>query len=115
SSSEIFELHREYGRVVERRAGNVHLRAVHKNDRSTERPLKIGFVSGDLRKHAVAHFLEPYWEKIDKRNYQLFAYQTQNVYDDVSQRLRAHTSRWRNISGMTDEAVVALVKEDQID
>ena len=115
SPEEVYRLHREYGQVVEKRAGGAHLKRVHKNDKHVDRPLRIGFVSGDLRNHAVAHFLEPFWTKLDRRQFSLFAYQAHTVFDVVSERLRALATEWRDISGMTDEAAASLVREDRID
>src|SRR5690606_24333517 len=108
-------LHREYGKVVEKRTGNAHLKRVHKNDKNAERPLRIGFVSGDLRNHAVAHFLEPFWNNLDETKFSWFAYQTHSLFDTISERMRAKSSGWRDISALSDEAAAALIREDKID
>src|SRR5690606_10541397 len=100
TAEEVFRLHREYGKVVEKRTGNAHLKRVHKNDKNAERPLRIGFVSGDLRNHAVAHFLEPFWNNLDETKFSWFAYQTHSLFDTISERMRAKSSGWRDISAL---------------
>lgn len=44
------------------------------NDRDPDRPLRIGFVSGDLYGHAVARFLEPVLRHLDRTRFHLQAY-----------------------------------------
>ena len=60
----------------------------HAHDRNPERPLRIGFVSGDLRRHAVAHFMEPMFEALGQRGLDLVAYSNLAREDEVSARLR---------------------------
>jgi len=112
---EIFRRHREFGKSVE-----AHLsRSVsfdHSNlDRNPDRPLRIGFVSADLRNHAVAHFLEPYWTNLDKSQFHIYAYSNSNTEDDVSRRFRAHASSWHRVTEMDDAQLARLIAREQVD
>src|SRR6202030_1420429 len=56
-AASLFAEHCRVGDIIEART-----RAswpCHAHDPDTERPLRVGFVSGDLRSHVVAHFVEP--------------------------------------------------------
>ena len=56
SRSELFEEHRRWGANLEAQVAST--RRPHNNTLDPDRRLRIGYVSADLRNHAVAHFLE---------------------------------------------------------
>ncbi|MEM5384679.1 tetratricopeptide repeat protein [Paraburkholderia phymatum] len=79
------------------------------------RPLRIGFVSGDLRGHPVAVFIEGLITAVNPDRVQLFAYATQPSEDHVTARLKPHFGVWRDISALSDEAAADLIGRDGID
>ncbi|CAO4180325.1 tetratricopeptide repeat protein [Methylorubrum aminovorans] len=85
------------------------------NDRDADRPLRIGFVSGDLCTHAVARFIEPFLRHLDQAQYEARAYMTQAAEDAVSARLRTVFSGWHNIAGLSDDEAADLIEADAID
>jgi predicted O-linked N-acetylglucosamine transferase (SPINDLY family) len=90
--------------------------AVHPNDRDPSRLIKVGFVSGDLYNHAVAHFIEPVLEALQHSSQlMLHAYYNGIVEDEVTQRLRSYMASWRNIEGRPDDEVEARIRADGID
>ncbi|WP_342357243.1 hypothetical protein [Methylobacterium bullatum] len=84
-------------------------------DRDPERRLRIGLVSGDLCTHAVARFIEPFLEHLDRSSMDVYAYMTHAHEDDVSRRLSTMLDGWRNISGLDDDAAADLIEADAID
>lgn len=80
------------------------------------RPLRIGYVSADFRRHSVAFFIEPLLERHDRAGYVPYC------YSDVA-RPDSHTARfeeivgngWRDIRGCNHESFAARVREDEID
>lgn len=88
---------------------------VHANPADPERPLRVGFVSGDLRNHPVAAFLEPVLRHLQGRPFQLYAYSNCPKEDEVSARLRGYLHEWRNIYTLNDEAAAQLIQSDGID
>ncbi|MGA1466031.1 MAG: tetratricopeptide repeat protein [Phycisphaerales bacterium] len=84
-------------------------------DRDESRPLRIGFVSGDLRAHSVAWFLRPLLRHLDRDRLAVFAYSNGRSSDAVTAALRRETHAWREIVGRTDEQVVESIREDRID
>jgi len=52
--------------------------------------LRVGIVSGDLRDHVVAYFLDSVLREINPERIELVAYPTQSWEDDFSKRLRTH-------------------------
>ena len=88
----------------------------HRNGRDPARCLQIGFVSGDLRNHPVAYFLEPVLVHLAQHPaLELHAYYNHAVEDSVSARLRGHVKHWHSIAGLSDAAVAQKIGDDGID
>lgn len=88
----------------------------HGNSRDPERCLQVGFVSGDLRKHAVAQFFELVLKHLNKYpGLSLHAYYNHVIEDNVTQRLRGYMNHWHSIAGMSDIALAQKIREDGID
>ena len=79
------------------------------------RRLKIGYVSGDFRRHPVGYFLAPVLAAHDRAAVEVHCY-SNNVSDDVmTARLRASAVHWRNVCGLDDDAAAAMIRADGID
>ena len=88
----------------------------HANVRDPARRLNVGFVSGDLRAHPVAYFIEPLLPYLAAdEGLALHAYSNHAEDDAVSRRLRPHFRTWKPVVGMPDERLAALVADDAID
>ncbi len=85
------------------------------NDRDPERRLRIGFVSGDFREHAVNAFFEPALKAFDRGALECFAYSNNNKDDAVTARLKGTFDHWRDIRGLDEDAAANLVEADAID
>jgi predicted O-linked N-acetylglucosamine transferase (SPINDLY family) len=87
----------------------------HQNSPDPERPLRIGFVSPDLRRHAVAYFVEPLWQNLDRSQFHLVAYYNQAVRDSVTERIEALADEWRMVVGLSDDQLAEQIRADGID
>jgi len=88
----------------------------HGNTKDPDRLLRVGFVSGDFREHAVANFLEPVLARLtDCPSLILHAYYNHKVEDSVTQRLRGHFTQWRSVVDQPDTEVARRIQEDKID
>jgi predicted O-linked N-acetylglucosamine transferase (SPINDLY family) len=111
---EIFAEHRRFGAHYDKL--NAARRKPHPNSRDPERPLRIGFVSGDFRRHAVASFIEPLLPHLARiPGLLLYAYSSAPFADEVTERLRPHFAGWRNIFLVADEEVERQIRADGID
>jgi predicted O-linked N-acetylglucosamine transferase (SPINDLY family) len=88
---------------------------IHTNERIPARKLKIGYVSPDFRRHAVAYFIEPVIIAHNHEYFEVFCYSNSVKHDEVTKRIQAHADQWRNIVGMSDEQVTELIRKDGID
>lgn len=113
SPETLFAEHRAFGRHVER-IHNTFLRD-HANPPDPDRPLKLGFVSADFRNHPVARFIEPIWSHLDRKQFELIAYDNQPSQCEITKRLQHLADHWVNISTMSDEEAAKRVRADGID
>lgn len=107
---QLFQEHVRYGQLAPRPDGD--FTGV---DRSPERPLRIGYISADLREHSVAYFLEPLLEHRSRRDFQVYCYHLGAPDETVTPRLRALADAWRPLFPCTDDQLLDAVASDQID
>ena len=85
------------------------------NVRSTSRKLRVGYVSGDYGRHAVAFFALPVIEGHDRQFFEVFCYSNTALQDDVTERFRRAADAWRDIRGADHATVTKLIRADAID
>jgi protein O-GlcNAc transferase len=76
--------------------------------------IRIGFVSGDLRRHSVIFFLEGLLRNIDKHKFELIAYTTQTTEDEFTALVKPHFIKWQPIHDKTDQAAAELIHHDAL-
>jgi len=79
------------------------------------RPLRVGFVSGDLRTHPAGLFLESILARIDTARVKLIAYSTSVTEDVLSERLKSLFCEWHAVATMPDDALAKKIHADSID
>jgi predicted O-linked N-acetylglucosamine transferase (SPINDLY family) len=85
------------------------------HDSGLARKLRVGFVSGDLRTHSVAHFFEPILSARNRDAFEYICYNTKDQPDEVTERLRADADAWRDVWQLTDDALAEQIRADRID
>jgi len=112
----VFQLARaaSYARQSIARPAHIHDHAA----RRTARPerLRIGYVSSDLREHAVGFGFPEVAEGHDRTRYEVHAYYCGIARADATQaRIRAAVDRWTDISALPDDAAAERIAADGID
>jgi len=79
------------------------------------RALRIGYVSGDFRRHSVGFFILPLLQAHDREKVEVYCYSTVRSADDVTEKIRKLSAAWRSISGVADDRVAAKIRADGID
>jgi protein O-GlcNAc transferase len=87
----------------------------HRNERTSDRRVKIGYVSPDFRRHSVNYFIEPVLASHHHDQFEIFCYSDAPKTDDATARLQRYADQWRDIAGMPDEQVAELIRNDRID
>jgi len=109
----VLEEHRSW---ASRQQPTFSFQETHDLDRRADRPLKLGFVSADLRHHPVAFFLDRLIENIDRANFSVHFFSDVRSPDKITERFVEMSDGWDDISGITDNAKVArLINEQRID
>ena len=78
--------------------------------RATEK-LRIGFVSGDLRNHSVGFFIESLITNLDKTQFEIYAFPTLSVKDDLTNRLLPFIEEWVPIYGKSDIDAASVIHQ----
>ena len=113
SPREIFQEHCHWGAL--KRMFAPPARTGHGNSRDPDRPLRIGYLSPDFRKHAVARFFEPILRHHDRREFSIHLYAEIPKIDTVSERFRALAQGWHRTGLVPTDQVVDLIVRDGID
>jgi predicted O-linked N-acetylglucosamine transferase (SPINDLY family) len=87
----------------------------HRNERHSDRRLRVGYVAPDFRQHVQSFFTLPLLAAHDHRQFEIFCYADVTAPDDVTARLRTLPDVWRDITGISDEQVAQQVRDDRID
>ena len=82
---------------------------------ATDRRLRIGYVSGDFWRHAIAAFFEPLITHHDRSHFEVFCYANNLRVDEVTRRLMAAADHWVSIAGISDSHAAADIRRDGID
>jgi len=85
------------------------------NQRTTNRRLRIGYVSPDFRQHVCSLFIEPLLKNHQHNDFEIFAYSAVRREDDVTERYKSYVDHWRHCVGVDDEKVAEMVRADGID
>ncbi len=109
-ASEVARAHEQWGHRQARPPG-----FAPNHDRDPERPLRIGYVSADLRTHSVTFFLLPLLEARDRASFEIVCYSAGVRVDDTTRRIKALSNGWADIAGESDEDVADRVRRDRID
>jgi predicted O-linked N-acetylglucosamine transferase (SPINDLY family) len=85
------------------------------NESRIGRKLRIGIASAELGQHAVAEFLEPILEKIDRSRFHIALYPTAARSDARSSRFRELADRFTPVAGIPGKAAADLIRNDKVD
>jgi len=81
-----------------------------------ERRLRIGYISSDLRQHAVGYLTAELFEEHDRAAVDVFIYHSGPSADDpIGRRIRQAVEHWTDITKMPDETAAKLIFADEID
>lgn len=78
--------------------------------------LRVGYVSSDLREHAVGFGMTGVLEQHDRSKFEVFAYYCGiKRHDPTQARIMQAVDHWLEINGLTDEQAAMKIAEDKID
>jgi len=113
SAEAVFQEHLRFAQIFE--APLKPFWQPHSNPRDPARRLKLGYVSGDFRQHAVSYFLEPILACHDKSCFELYGYYNSTVHDRHTARIAADMDHWLVCNTLSDEQLAQRIRADGID
>ena len=88
----------------------------HKDhDRTSQRRLRIGYVSPNFRSHCQSLFTIPLLSHHDHSNFEIFCYAQLLHPDELTSRIQGHADVWRDTNGLDDEKLAKMITADGID
>lgn len=87
----------------------------HKNDKTLNRRLRIGYISPDFRRHSVSAFIKPILQHHDRTQFEVFCYGEVNDPDAITDEIIDICDAWRSTVGLSDLQVAELIQTDHID
>jgi predicted O-linked N-acetylglucosamine transferase (SPINDLY family) len=84
-------------------------------NRDPNRPLVLGYVSADFKRHSAASCFGPVLRRHDRQAFKLICYSGTAVEDDWTTGFRDLADVWRPTSGLSDETMAALIRADGVD
>lgn len=84
--------------------------------KAEKRKIRIGYISSDLREHAVGFAMTDVMEQHDRENFEIYAYYCGiSRTDATQQRTMKAVDHWFDINGLDDDTAAAKIKADGID
>jgi predicted O-linked N-acetylglucosamine transferase (SPINDLY family) len=113
-AQQLFDAHREFAKRHETPVQNTWPK--HANARNPDRALRVGLVSGDLFRHAVATYVEPVIKHLAQdASLSLYVYYNFVREDAATERLRGYATCWTPVTGMSHAALAERIRADGID
>ncbi len=77
--------------------------------------LRVGLVSGDLKRHAVGYFLAGVLPLLDRQRIALQCFTMSHAADDLTAAIRAASVSWHDLTATGDDAAAELIVREGID
>jgi predicted O-linked N-acetylglucosamine transferase (SPINDLY family) len=110
-----YEAHRDWARAhADPLAGAIR---PHTNIPDPDRPLRVGYLSGQFREGTTAYFVEPLLAAHDRSQFQIVCYCTAPAppNDPVAARMHTYCHLWRDVLRHNDEQLAEIIRNDGID
>lgn len=86
---------------------------VHNAD--IHRPLRVGFLSPDFRRHSVSFFALPLIQNLNPAQAKPILFSNTAHSDDITEQYKSAAAEWFDVIGQADDEVVSLMREAQLD
>ncbi len=87
----------------------------HNRSLNPRRRLRLGFLSGDFKRHSVSYFFLPLISNLSKETFIIYCYSDTWKTDEYTKEIEKQADYWRSTYGLDDLIVCKLIEEDRID
>lgn len=81
--------------------------------KSYKKKIRIGFVSGDFRRHAVMQFFTPIIKNFNRNQYEFFCFSNSPIKDDYTDLVKSN-SDFVEIFNKSDDEVIKIIHQNEI-
>lgn len=110
---ELLEQHRICGRGMVAKAERQPIRRPPQREPGDR--IRLGFLSSDLRRHPVGYFVEPLFDHLDPKRFQLFCYAFDPGPPDAMQQSFAARSTFRRMPEASAREAAQAIADDDLD
>ncbi|MBZ2179931.1 MAG: tetratricopeptide repeat protein [Acidobacteria bacterium] len=96
-------------------AGTQPVRFRFPNPPVPDRPLRVGYLSGEFVMNPAFCFLACWLQFQDRANFTSYYYMTRDLYSEHTGIYRQFADHWRNVRSLDDHQLAALIARDEID
>jgi protein O-GlcNAc transferase len=114
SAEEIFEAHKEYGRLLEVAVQGAVRPEIRVGRGPRPAKLRVGLISGDMRGHAMSFLTLGLAENLDRGRYELACYYSAKKEDRFTKAYEDVSVVFRRIARMNAEAVARQIADDGV-
>jgi len=113
-TTELVKLHRRWGANATKAGATDAF--THTSMSSRQGPVRLGFISSDLKKHSVARFVLPLFEHYDRDQFAIYCYSPdEDERDEVQRRIRGLIKEFRVMKNASYFDVAQRIHDDAID
>mgnify|MGYP003385341301 CR=1 FL=1 len=113
TAEEVADLHRGVCAPIEK---SVMVKTDFSNLRTTDRRLRIAYVTGDLhRQHPVNIYMLPVLLQHDHTHFEIAVYYTGTMHDAYTRQAMSCVDRWVDAQNMDDSALHKAIVADEVD
>jgi predicted O-linked N-acetylglucosamine transferase (SPINDLY family) len=78
-------------------------------------PIRVGYLSGDLRNHVMGKMMLPAIERHDRKRFELFFYSLSTKKDEWTERYRQLSPHFVEMAALSERDAAARIAEDDLD
>lgn len=83
--------------------------------RSPHKPLRVGFLSGDFRRHPIACFIAPILAALDRTVVTTWCLSNNPLDDAMTALIKSRSDHWVDVRQLSDEALQRLCHKEELD
>ena len=106
----VFAACQQYGEIYDRPSPVPFKNRPYHDDR----PIRVGYVSGDLCNHSVFYFIEPILRHHNHEEFEIHAF-SMTPEDFMTEKLKPFFDYWHDVRQLDDEAMWNLIRRERID
>ncbi len=80
----------------------------------TTTPIKLAYLSPDLKSHPVGKLMEPLLQHHDQQRFEIYIYHDNQGHDELTKRLQQMGFHWRDVANLDNQQCAKLIAEDGI-